>query len=96
MLNHGLYPEPLWLPVANGILALLLVTVFVRDYYADVPQAAWIMVAFLAALVAIKGLSMAWSISETETITRSFAPLRTWRSSSWRLARSPRRARLGR
>jgi hypothetical protein len=68
LLNHGLYPEPLWLPVANGILALLLVTVFVRDYYADVPQAAWIMVAFLAALVAIKGISMAWSISETETI----------------------------
>ena len=28
----------------------------------------WIMVAFLAALVAIKGISMAWSISETETI----------------------------
>jgi O-Antigen ligase len=68
LLNHGLYGEPLWLPVANGILALLLVTVFVRDYYADVPQAAWIMVAFLAALVAIKGISMAWSISETETI----------------------------
>jgi hypothetical protein len=68
VLNHGLYGEPLWLPVANGILALLLVTVLVRDYYADVPQAAWIMVAFLAALVAIKGISMAWSISETETI----------------------------
>jgi O-Antigen ligase len=68
LLNHGLYAEPLWLPVANGILALLLVTVLVRDYYADVPQAAWIMVAFLAALVAIKGISMAWSISETETI----------------------------
>jgi hypothetical protein len=40
----------------------------VRDYYADVPQAAWIMVAFLAALVAIKGISMAWTISETETV----------------------------
>ena len=68
LLNHGLYGDPLWIPVANGILALLLVTLFVRDYYADVPQAAWIMVAFLAALVAIKGISMAWSISETETI----------------------------
>jgi hypothetical protein len=68
LLNHGLYGEPLWLPVANGILALLLVTVLVRDYYADVPQAAWIMVAFLAALVAIKGISMAWTISETETV----------------------------
>ena len=68
LLTHGLYAERLWLPVALGILALLLVTVLVRDYYADVPQAAWIMVAFLAALVAIKGISMAWSISETETI----------------------------
>jgi O-Antigen ligase len=68
LLNHGLYAERLWLPVASGILALLLVTVLVRNYYADVPQAAWIMVAFLAALVAIKGISMAWSISETETI----------------------------
>ncbi len=68
LLTHGLYAERLWLPVALGILALLLVTVLVRDYYADVPRAAWIMVAFLAALVAIKGISMAWSISETETI----------------------------
>jgi hypothetical protein len=68
LLNQGLYAERLWLPVANGILAMLLVTVLVRDYYANVPQAAWIMVAFLAALVAIKGISMAWTISETETV----------------------------
>jgi hypothetical protein len=68
LINQGLYVERLWLPVANGILALLLVTVLVRGYYADVPQAAWIMVAFLAALVAIKGISMAWTISETETV----------------------------
>ena len=68
MLNQGLYPEALWQPVAAGILALLLVTVLVGDYYADVPQAAWIMVAFLAALVGVKGLSMLWTISETETV----------------------------
>ena len=68
LINQGLYVERLWLPVANGILALLLVTVLVRDYYADVPRTAWIMVAFLAALVAIKGISMAWTISETETV----------------------------
>jgi hypothetical protein len=68
MLNQGLYTERLWLPVAAGILALLFVTVLVRGYYADVPQTAWVMVAFLAALVGVKGLSMAWTISETETV----------------------------
>jgi hypothetical protein len=68
MLNEGLYADGLWLPVAGGILALLLVTVLVRDYYADVPLAAWIVVAFLAALVGVKGLSMAWTISQTETL----------------------------
>ena len=46
MINAGLYVERLWLPVADGILVVLLVTVFVRGYYEDVPQAAWIMVAF--------------------------------------------------
>ncbi len=68
MLNQGLYVEGLWQPVAAGTLGLLFVTVIVRGYYADLPQAAWIMVAFLAALVGIKGLSMVWTISETETI----------------------------
>jgi hypothetical protein len=68
MINQGLYIEGLWLPVANGVLALLLVTVLVRGYYGDVPQGAWIMVAFFAALVGVKGLSMAWTISETETV----------------------------
>jgi hypothetical protein len=68
LLNEGLYADELWLPVADGILALLLVTVFVRGYYADVPQAAWVVVAFLAAVVGVKGLSMIWSISHTETL----------------------------
>jgi hypothetical protein len=68
MFNQGIYTEVLWLPVAAGILALLFVTVLVRGYYADVPQAAWVMVALLAALVGIKGLSMVWTISETETV----------------------------
>ena len=68
MLNHGLYSEELWLPVAGGVLALILVTLFVRGYYQDVPWAAWVMVALLAALVGVKGLSMAWTISETETV----------------------------
>jgi hypothetical protein len=68
MLNQGLYTEGLWLPVAAGSLALLLVTILVRGYYADVPQAVWVMVALLAVLVGIKGLSMAWTISQTETV----------------------------
>ena len=67
MINQGLYTEALWLPVSAGILALLFVTVLVRGYYADMPQAAWVMVALLAALVGVKGLSMVWTISETET-----------------------------
>jgi hypothetical protein len=68
MLNEGLYHEELWLPVADGILVLVLVTLFVRGYYQDVPQAAWAMVALLAVLVGVKGLSLTWTISETETV----------------------------
>ena len=68
MLYHGLYSEEYWLPVAAGVLALILVTLFVRGYYQDVPQAAWVMVALLAVLVGVKGLSMIWTISETETV----------------------------
>ncbi|MDP8948026.1 MAG: O-antigen ligase family protein [Actinomycetota bacterium] len=68
MLKQGLYPDELWLPVAAGLLALVLVTLFVRGYYQDVPPAAWVMVAFLVALVGVKGLSMAWTTSQTETV----------------------------
>jgi O-Antigen ligase len=68
MLYHGLYSEEYWLPVAAGVLALILVTLFVRGYYQDVPQAAWVMVALLAVLVGVKGLSMMWTMSETETV----------------------------
>jgi hypothetical protein len=68
MLNSGLYSDERWLPVTAGILALLLVTVFVGNYYGDVPPMGWVFVALLAVLVATKGLSMTWTISETETI----------------------------
>jgi hypothetical protein len=68
MLNHGLYMDELWLPVAAGVLALLLVTLFVGDFYRDVPLAGWVMVVLLAVLVGVKGLSMTWTISETETM----------------------------
>jgi O-Antigen ligase len=69
MLTQGLYLDDLWLPVADGLLVLILVTLFVRGYYGGVPWAAWVMVAFLVALVGVKGLSMAWTISEAETVS---------------------------
>jgi hypothetical protein len=68
MLNTGLYRDELWLPVATGILALLFVTLFVRGFYWDLPTVGILLVGLLAALVAVKGLSMVWTISETETI----------------------------
>ena len=67
-IEEGLYDSELWLPVAAGILLVLLATLFVRGYYQDVPRAGWAMVVLLAALVGIKGLSMIWTVSETETV----------------------------
>ena len=68
MLNAGLYRDELWLPVAAGILAVLFVTLFVRGFYWDLHTVGILLVGLLAALVAVKGLSMVWTISETETI----------------------------
>jgi hypothetical protein len=68
MLDTGLYRDVLWLPVAAGILALLFVTLFVRGFYWDLPTVGILLLGLLAALVAVKGLSMVWTISETETI----------------------------
>jgi hypothetical protein len=68
MLNAGLYGDMLWLPVAAGILVLLFVTLFVRGFYWDLPTVGILLVGLLAALVVVKGLSMVWTISETETI----------------------------
>jgi O-Antigen ligase len=68
MLEDGLYMDELWLPVAAGVLALLFATLFARGFYADLPPAGILALAFLASLVAVKGLSMVWTISETETI----------------------------
>lgn len=68
MLNKALYTDDLWLPVAAGILGVLLVTLFVRGYYRDVPRVGWVLVALMAVLVVTKGLSMTWTISETETV----------------------------
>jgi hypothetical protein len=68
MLENGLYTDELWLPVAAGVLALLFATLFARGFYADLPQVGTLALALLAALVAVKGLSMVWTLSETETI----------------------------
>src|ERR671921_215942 len=68
MMRNGLYLDELWLPVAAGVLALLFATLFARGFYADLPPAGTLALALLAALVAVKGLSMVWTLSETETI----------------------------
>jgi len=68
MMRDGLYLDELWLPVAAVVLALLFATLFARGFYTDLPPAGTLAIAFLAALVAVKGLSMVWTISETETI----------------------------
>src|ERR687890_1295864 len=67
-MEHKEDRDKLWLPVAAGVLALLFVTLFVRGFYWDLPSVGILLVGLLAALVAVKGLSMVWTISETETI----------------------------
>lgn len=68
LVAEGLYDDALWLPVAAGIFALLFATVLARGFYDGVRQEGWILVSLLALLVLVKGLSMIWTISETETI----------------------------
>jgi len=68
MLDEGLYPDELWLPVAVGVLALLFATLFARGFYWDLPGVGIFLIGLLAALVAVKGLSMIWTLSETETV----------------------------
>src|SRR5918997_3497078 len=68
MLNRGLAGVERWLPVAAAILGLVFITLFVADYFADVPRIAWVLVGLLVVLVAVKGLSLTWSIGRTETV----------------------------
>src|SRR5829696_5222185 len=68
MLDGGLYTDQLWLPIAASVLGLLFVTLFVRGFYWDLPSVGILLVGLLAVLVAVKGLSMVWTISETETV----------------------------
>ena len=93
MLNRGLLGVERWMPVAVAILGLVFITLFVADYFADMPRGVWVLVVLLVALVAIKGLSLTWSISRTETVQemlRSSMYLATFALaaaslSSWRL-----------
>ena len=68
MLNRGLFGEERWIPVAGVILAIMFVSLFVSDFYQDMPRLGWMLVGLMAVLVAVKGLSMIWTISPTETI----------------------------
>lgn len=68
VIREGLYDDNLWLPVATGALGLLFVTLFIKNFFAEVPGICWLLVALLAVLVAVKGLSMTWTVSEAETI----------------------------
>jgi O-antigen ligase len=68
LMGNGLYDDALWLPVAAGVLWLLFSTVLARGFYAAVSPVGWVLISLLAALVLVKGLSMIWTISETETI----------------------------
>ena len=68
LMGSGLYDDALWLPIAAGVLWLLFATVLARGFYAAVSPVGWVLISLLAALVLVKGLSMIWTISETETI----------------------------
>src|SRR5829696_10022807 len=68
MLNRGLFELERWLPVAAAILGIFFITLFVVEYFADVPRIVWVLAGLLAVLVAVKGLSLIWSISPPETI----------------------------
>jgi O-antigen ligase len=68
MLNRGLYFEELWIPVVALILGLVFVSLFVGGFYRDVPRVGWVLVGLMAVLVAVKGLSLTWTISPPETV----------------------------
>jgi O-Antigen ligase len=68
LMSAGLYDDSLWLPVTAGVLGLLFTTLVPRGFYDGVPREGWVLISLLALLVLVKGLSMVWTISETETI----------------------------
>ena len=68
LVGNGLYDDAMWLPVAGGVLWLLFATLLARGFYGGVSPEGWVMISLLAVLVLVKGLSMIWTISETETV----------------------------
>lgn len=68
MLDRGLSGTERWLPIAAAILGVVFVTLFIVDYFADMPRIAWVLVGLLSVLVAVKGLSLTWSISRVESV----------------------------
>ncbi|PLS83632.1 MAG: hypothetical protein CYG60_21610 [Actinobacteria bacterium] len=68
MLNNGLFGEERWVPVAGVILALAFFTLFVSNFYTDVPRAGLVLVGLMTVLVSVKGLSLLWTISPPETV----------------------------
>lgn len=68
MLDRGLFGVERWLPVTVSILGLLVIALFIAEYFTDVPKVAWVLIGLLAALVVMKGLSLTWTISRGETV----------------------------
>ena len=70
MLNRGLVGVERWVPVAAAVLGLVfVVTLLATGYFAGMPRITWVLVCLLVVLVVVKGLSLTWSISRTETVT---------------------------
>ncbi|MDQ3285636.1 MAG: hypothetical protein M3P92_08050, partial [Actinomycetota bacterium] len=68
ILNRGIFSAELWLPVAVAMLGLVFITLFIADYFAETPRIVGVLLGLLAVLVAVKGLSLTWSIARTETV----------------------------
>lgn len=68
LFNRGLFGEERWTPVAGVILVFFFLTLFIAGFYADITRIGWILVGLLATLVAVKGLSLTWTISPIETV----------------------------
>lgn len=74
LMTNGLYDDGvlwLWLPAAAIVFGLLFVAVLARGFFDAVGREGWVLIALLAGLVLVKGLSMIWTISETETINET-------------------------
>src|SRR5215212_2477659 len=68
ILNRGIFSAELWLPVAVAMLGLVFIMLFIAEYFTETPRIVWVLLGLLAVLVAVKGLSLTWSIARTETV----------------------------